>query len=107
MVKFHIEQIKEKADGVFKETFSKERENLCTEVTSSNGKIRHSVQFYVLSFNSLLNDFHKTALPRPIFQEALYQCSIIVESSAFLALHSFYRSANSELRTALEQFFIR
>jgi hypothetical protein len=45
-------------------------------------------------------------MAKEIFRDAVFGAANVFESSLFLAQRGFYRSANSELRTALEYFLI-
>lgn len=67
-----------------------------------------NIEWYVTSFNSLLLD-RSSALVNtaPIWSDALAECSVVAESSYFLATHGFYEEASALLRTLLEGFRTR
>ncbi len=65
-----------------------------------------AVERYVTSFNSLIRDI--PAIPvSAIWSNALSECSVLAESSYFLAVHGFYEEACVLLRLMLDGFLTR
>jgi hypothetical protein len=87
-----IQKLSEKADQVLAETIA----NFDIEL----------IELYATSFNSWL-------LKKPsvgigiIWSNAIFECSVLSETSLFLAVHGFYEEANSILRNLLDGFLTR
>ncbi len=63
------------------------------------------VERYATGFNSWL---HSPPVPaRPIWETALFECSVLAEASYFLAAHGFYEEACALLRGLLDGFLAR
>ena len=106
MAKTYIEQLKEKADQVFRETCENvETANL---VHMNDGTVEASIDHYSLGFNNWISDFGKACdYSEPIISDALMNVSTFAEVSIFLCLHGFQKNAVAELRGAFDSFLTR
>lgn len=64
------------------------------------------VEWYVTCFNSLVLD-KAAILAGPVWSDAISECSVLSESSYFLAAHGFYEEGSALLRGILESFLTR
>jgi hypothetical protein len=74
------------------------------ELTKENYEL-NVVEIYVSGFNSWLQ--HAPIPSRPIWETALFESSILAETSVFLAMHGFYEEACAVLRMLLDGFLTR
>jgi len=80
------------------------RANQVRQLTESGCPIG-AVERYATAFNSWSHDPPIPA--RPIWDTALFECSVLAEASYFLAAHGFYEQACALLRELLEGFLVR
>lgn len=94
MVKIYIEELNEKSQLIF-EIIKKEQD-------------LDSLTRYVQSFNEWELGTVQLVVPtRPIFEDGLFNSSILAEESFFLITHGFYANAMCTLRNLLDCFLTR